>query len=109
MTLFDFSLLTKMSPVSLAAAERSPAPAAMTPRQNMRRSIGTGVALRLQSFKLAASVRPIKAAEQAKGPTGEHREREVERRAAGAAPRQRGQVLRTRARRQRRELYGQGR
>src|SRR6476660_4896164 len=86
MTLFDFSLLTKMRPVSLAAAGRNPRTVARTLRPNVRRSIATGLSLRLQNFKVAASVRPIKAAEQAEERTEGHRERQVERRTTGAAP-----------------------
>src|SRR5258708_23221392 len=69
MMLFDFSLLTKMRPVSLAPAgadaRSAAARPAMTVRLRERRSAVTGVALRLQIMLVAASVRPIKAAEQA--------------------------------------------
>src|SRR5499433_3655711 len=67
MRLFDFSLLTKMSPVSLAAAGRE-IPATTVVRTAMlteRRSRITGISLCLQTIAVAASVRPIKAAEQA--------------------------------------------
>src|SRR5262244_86571 len=67
MRLFDFSLLTKMSPVSLAAAGRE-IPATTGVRTAMlteRRSRITGISLCLHTIAVADSVRPIKAAEQA--------------------------------------------
>ena len=65
MTLFDFSLLTKIRPVFLAAAGTTARNAATKARIRERRLVITGVSLRLRIVFVAASVRPNKAAGQA--------------------------------------------
>src|ERR1700758_2595394 len=69
MILFDFSLLTKMSPVSLAAAGASARTAATRPQTRLRTPlpIATACLSACRLCRLLPSVRPIKAVGQVEG------------------------------------------